>query len=90
MSLYIGLNSNELWAGELSDEETVRLVCQREGPSGKNKDYLYNLAEAMRQSDPSDRYLYRLEDMLREVDKDKGQKKMSQTNSQSTTSTGSR
>ena len=67
VTLYIGLKTNEKWAGELSDEETVSIVLKSHGPSGANTEYLYNLAEAMRRIDPrGDEYLFRIERKLRE------------------------
>ncbi len=67
VTLYIGLKTNEKWAGELSDEETVSIVLKSHGPSGANTEYLYNLAEALRRIDPrGDEYLFRIERKLRE------------------------
>ena len=38
------------------------------GPSGKNKEYLYNLADALRDIDPNDDHLYELEKAVRVLD----------------------
>ena len=38
------------------------------GPSGNNKDYLYNLADALRDIDPNDDHLYELEKAVRVLD----------------------
>ena len=38
------------------------------GPSGKNKEYLYNLADALRDIDQDDEHLYGLEKAVRELD----------------------
>ncbi len=75
--MYIGLTTNEQWAGERSDEETIKIILERTGPSGANKDYLYNLCKAMRDIDPTDEYLYDLESKVAKAEKDRTEIKTS-------------
>ncbi len=76
MTLYIGQRTHEQWAGEKSLEEAAGIIVERIGPSGRNKDYLYNLAEAMRAIDPGDEYLFRLEDKVSKIDPEKNKIKV--------------
>nr|ODN74283.1 hypothetical protein L203_06631 [Cryptococcus depauperatus CBS 7841] len=69
----------EIWIGKLSDpafvgyepmEDVARIIAEREGPSGKNSDYLYKLAKSIRELYPNvmDDYLFKLETLVRGLD----------------------
>ena len=63
------LNSRQ-YAGPADLEEMAATVLKSTGPSGRNRDYLYNLAEAMRQLAPSygDSHLYELEEAVKRLE----------------------
>lgn len=58
--------------GPASIEAIAKQVVSCEGPSGPNKEYVYNLAETMRQIAPKvqDDHLFGLEACVRELDPD--------------------
>ncbi|KAI5645806.1 chaC-like protein domain-containing protein [Phthorimaea operculella] len=71
LTLYVATEDNESFAGPASIEDIARQVVSSEGPSGPNKEYVYNLAEAMRTLAPGvhDDHLYALEQAVRNLDK---------------------
>ncbi|CAH2054627.1 unnamed protein product, partial [Iphiclides podalirius] len=72
LTLYIASNENESYAGPASLEEIAKQVISCHGPSGSNKEYVYNLARAMREIAPDveDEHLFSLEETLRRLEKD--------------------
>ncbi|KAL0819130.1 hypothetical protein ABMA28_008390 [Loxostege sticticalis] len=73
LTLYIATEENESFAGPASIEDIAKQVVSCQGPSGPNKEYVYNLAEAMRQLAPDvhDDHLFALESSVRRLDSDK-------------------
>ncbi|OWR44269.1 putative glutathione-specific gamma-glutamylcyclotransferase 2 [Danaus plexippus] len=71
LTLYVATSNNESYAGPASIEDIAEQIISCHGPSGANKDYLYNLAEAMRQLAPdvNDDHLFSLETAVRRLDK---------------------
>jgi len=67
---YVGRNDNPSFVGSESLEELADTVWRAVGPSGRNKDYVYNLAAAVRALAPEayDSHLFALEARLRELD----------------------
>lgn len=63
--------------GPASSEEIAKQVINCHGPSGSNKEYVYNLAEAMREIAPhvEDEHLFTLEVALRRLEKSSWVKK---------------
>ncbi|XP_063832258.1 putative glutathione-specific gamma-glutamylcyclotransferase 2 [Ostrinia nubilalis] len=72
LTLYIATEENESYAGAASVEDIAKQVVNCQGPSGPNKEYVYNLAKAMRQLAPDvyDEHLFTLETSLRQIDPD--------------------
>ncbi|XP_028160365.1 putative glutathione-specific gamma-glutamylcyclotransferase 2 [Ostrinia furnacalis] len=72
LTLYIATEENESYAGAASVEDIAKQVVNCQGPSGPNKEYVYNLAKAMRQLAPDvyDEHLFALETSLRQIDPD--------------------
>lgn len=58
--------------GPAAIEDIAQQVVTSIGPSGSNKEYVYNLAEAMRQLAPNaeDEHLFALEKAVKEIDPD--------------------
>lgn len=59
-------------SGPASIEEIAKQIISCQGPSGTNKEYVYNLAEAMRHLVPDikDDHLFSLENALKKIDPD--------------------
>ncbi|CAG9567939.1 unnamed protein product [Danaus chrysippus] len=70
LTLYVATSDNESYAGPASIEDIAKQIISCHGPSGANKDYLYNLAEAMRQLAPgvNDDHLFSLETAVKRLD----------------------
>ncbi|KAG7309158.1 hypothetical protein JYU34_005080 [Plutella xylostella] len=72
ITLYLATEENESYAGPKPIEEIAAQVVSCAGPSGSNKEYVYNLADAMRQLVPEvkDDHLFELEAAVKKVDPD--------------------
>lgn len=68
VTIYIGLTSHRQYAGPDEPRLMAQTILNATGPSGKNKDYLFNLAEAMRAIDPDDDHLFELERLVKELE----------------------
>ncbi|PRQ70017.1 ChaC-like protein [Rhodotorula toruloides] len=70
--VYVGETHNPSFAGGMPMAELADHIARSVGPSGANKDYVYNLANAVRQLCPAseDVYLKDLERLVRERDPD--------------------
>ncbi|GAA6001812.1 gamma-glutamylcyclotransferase [Rhodotorula paludigena] len=64
---YVGETHNPSFGGGMPMEELAQLIATTVGPSGPNKEYVYNLATAVRELDPhsEDAYLKELERLVR-------------------------
>lgn len=67
---YIGSIENPEWVGPAPLDEMARQIHESVGPSGPNKEYLYNLAQALRDLAPAarDEHLFGLEKRVKELD----------------------
>jgi cation transport regulator ChaC len=68
---YVGRPDNPSFIGSEPLEDLAQRIWASVGPSGQNKEYLYRLAESVRQLAPAsyDSHLFALEERLRELDK---------------------
>lgn len=65
--IYIADKDNSAYLGEASELEIAEHIAMSEGPSGKNSDYLFHLADALRTLDEDDEHVFTLERHLREI-----------------------
>lgn len=70
LTIYVATQDNEAFAGPASIQRIAQQVITSKGPSGPNKEYIYNLASAMRAIAPgvSDDHLFSLEAAVRKLD----------------------
>ncbi|WRT65300.1 uncharacterized protein IL334_002243 [Kwoniella shivajii] len=70
--IWIGKLDNPAFIGYESLDNLARIISERSGPSGLNKEYLYKLAESVRQLYPHvrDEYLFGLEAAVRALEED--------------------
>lgn len=68
--IYVATKDNESYAGHRNDlNDIANQIFEAHGPSGSNREYLYRLADAMRQLFPEnacDDHLFELEMMVKE------------------------
>lgn len=64
--IYIATHNNEAYLGETSEAEIARQISRSIGPSGKNIDYLFNLADALRKLEAEDPHVFAIERYLRQ------------------------
>ncbi|KAK6631666.1 hypothetical protein RUM43_013730 [Polyplax serrata] len=77
LMIYIGTEDNQWYAGAASVEDIAKQIFESEGPSGTNKEYLYNLAAAMRTMAPhvNDEHLFALEKAVQNLEHVKSKEK---------------
>lgn len=77
LTIYIGEESNPNYAGTESIQTIAGHIVDAHGPSGSNKEYLYNLATAMRMIAPGvvDKHLFTLENAVKQLETNKIQSK---------------
>lgn len=70
LSIYIGEEDNPNFAGHEDIDTIAKHIVDCAGASGPNKEYLYNLATAMRAIAPgvNDDHLFNLEDTVRQLE----------------------
>ena len=62
---YIAASDNHAFLGPASLDEMAAQILESVGPSGSNRDYLYDLGEALRQLDAHDAHVFELEAQVR-------------------------
>lgn len=70
ITVFVANTDNKWFVGEEELSEIARRIAWASGPSGSNKEYLYNLADAMRNLSPNcnDQHLFQLEQAVRNID----------------------
>jgi hypothetical protein len=70
VTMYYGSSQNEHYIGPDSLTAMAKQIFESVGPSGRNKDYLFNLAKAMRQINDAalDDHLAELEEAVRDLE----------------------
>jgi cation transport regulator ChaC len=63
--VYIATEDNAAFLGPADDAEIARQIAASEGRSGRNRDYLLNLATALRALGDDDPHVFALESYLR-------------------------
>jgi len=62
---YIVDRTHSQYAGGMSLEDQAAIICESEGPTGSNRDYLFNTASHLRDLGIDDPELFELERMVR-------------------------
>lgn len=62
--IYIAGPDNEAFLGHASDEEIASQIARARGPSGFNREYLMNLANALRDMGERDAHVFAIERQL--------------------------
>ncbi|HET6434071.1 gamma-glutamylcyclotransferase [Dyella sp.] len=65
--VYIATADNAAFLGPASDQAIARQIAAARGPSGPNRDYLLQLAHALRELGADDPHVFALERALREL-----------------------
>ena len=66
---YVATTSNIRFAGPIQDEELASKIFEAEGPSGKNRDYLYKLHDALvKELNVNDPHISLLHKLVRELE----------------------
>jgi len=70
VTVYVGKPNNPAFVGSEPYDQLARHIWSHSGRSGKNKDYLYDLAEAVKRLAPNshDSHLSALEERVRMLD----------------------
>ncbi|PRD21613.1 UNVERIFIED_CONTAM: Chac2 [Trichonephila clavipes] len=69
LSIYIASTDNPFYLGPAPLEQVAKQIFLAEGPSGRNEDYLLQLADTMRKIAPNvkDDHLYELEKLVKNL-----------------------
>lgn len=62
--VYIATDDNSAFLGPATEQEIARQIACSEGPSGKNRDYLFDLANALRDLNEVDEHVFTVERYL--------------------------
>ena len=69
--VYIASTANAAYLGPAPEADIARHIASAEGPSGRNRDYLTHLADALRQLGEHDAHVFAVEKHLRDLDGDR-------------------
>ncbi|MES2351200.1 MAG: gamma-glutamylcyclotransferase [Pseudomonadota bacterium] len=65
--VYIATEENAAFLGAASEQDIALQIAAAQGPSGPNRDYLLELAQALRDMDKHDEHVFAIEKFLREA-----------------------
>ena len=65
--VYIATAGNAAFLGEASELDIARQIAASHGPSGANRDYLMDLAQALHELDMQDAHVFAIEAYLRQI-----------------------
>ena len=68
--VYIATAGNAAWLGPASDGEIASHIARAGGPSGRNRDYLTELTDALRRLGIDDAHVFAIERKLRTIEVD--------------------
>jgi cation transport regulator ChaC len=66
--VYMATPDNEAYLGDASIQALAKHIFESEGPSGKNKEYVYDLADALRKHGVIDAHIFAIEAAMREFE----------------------
>ena len=65
---YMAHVDNPFWGGDAPLDQIAEQIVHAQGPSGLNRDYLFELAKAIRQiSSINDEHLYTLDQLVKDI-----------------------
>ena len=65
--VYIATPDNEAFLGEASEKQIAEQIARAKGPSGPNREYLFQLAESLRDLGLQDDHVFGIEKYLRQL-----------------------
>ena len=68
--VYIASQDNAAFLGDASIDAIATQIFRSTGPSGRNSDYVYQLADALRQHKEIDQHVFQIERLLLEMEAD--------------------
>ena len=66
--VYIATEDNAAYLGEAAERDIARQIAAASGPSGRNRDYLLELADALRNLNKDDAHVFAIERHLAQFD----------------------
>lgn len=65
---YVAHTENPFWAGDAPLHQIAQQIARAHGPSGSNREYLFELANAMRRISPvPDEHLDQLDQLVKDI-----------------------
>ncbi|XP_045113141.1 putative glutathione-specific gamma-glutamylcyclotransferase 2 isoform X6 [Portunus trituberculatus] len=65
--IYLGSETNPFFVGQSDEENIAQIIAYAEGPSGSNKEYLFQLADTMRTLGVFDPHLFNIESRVKKI-----------------------
>lgn len=65
--VYIASPDNAAYLGDASVEDIAKHIFRSEGPSGPNRDYVYQLADALRAHNEADEHVFEVEQAIKSL-----------------------